>query len=181
MRYLLGVGALVILLSAVTFSVAGNVSRTRYPLNSGGKIFCFTNDGTMSTTSHVTVMGGLGKAPYYANMTISPGFSAIMFSFSATGWNSAAQCGGAVGMVIGDAARVPAPDTGGPLVAPMVPMISMKVFDGAFAGQRVPISFTDYWGYLIPGNTYWFDIDWNTARGGNFTLWHVTMCIQEVG
>ena len=172
-------GALVILLGAVTFSVAGNVSRTRYSLNSGGKVFCFTNDGTMSTTSHASVMGGFGKAPVYANMTISPGFSAMMFSFSATGWNSAAQCGGAVGMVVGDAAQVPAPDRGGPVVGTL--MISQKVFDGAFEGQRVPISFTDYWGYLIPGHTYWFDIDWNTARGGNFTLWHVTMCFQEVG
>ena len=108
-------------------------------------------------------------------MYFQPTSSLILFSLAAVGTNSVAKCGGAVGMVVGTGE---APNRNDPLTGQL--MISMKIFDVAFAGQRVPISFTDFWGYLIPGQTYWLDADWNTAVGGNFTLYQITICVASV-
>jgi hypothetical protein len=104
----------------------------------------------------------------------------IQFSLSAVGSNSEAGKGGAVGVSIGPCTKLPCdyPTQDGPLNGTHI--ISQKIFDGAFANQRVPISFTDFWGVLTVHQWYWIDVNWNVASGGNFTLSQITFCIEQV-
>jgi hypothetical protein len=85
-----------------------------------------------------------------------------------------AKTGGAVGFNIGTG---PSPGLNDPLTGQAI--ISQKIIEVDYPSQRLTVSFTDYWGSLTPGMQYWFDANWNTAVGGTFTLFNITVCIAD--
>jgi len=143
----------------------GTVSR--YAAASGEQVTCFT-PSPKSTTSQSGVMGGM-------NMVFTATSPLIQFSLSAVGTNNIAGAGGAVGMNIGQGTP---PETNAPLTGRAI--ISQKILDVSFASQRIPISFTDFWGPINTGQTYWLDANFNTAHGGTFTLSQITVCVASV-
>lgn len=159
--------------SNVDPNVPNDPNVRKYVSGLGENVGCYT-PADRSTQKHVTVLAGMG-------MVFTTNSPLVQFSLSAYGTSNITRYGGAVGMVIGTGTP-PKPDT--PLHVPYGyatgnPIISQKIFDVAFAGQRIPLSFTDFWGYLTPG-TYWFDVDWNVAGGGRVSLSHITICIASV-
>ena len=154
------------ILPVLSDSEPGTVKK--YIAGNKEQVTCFT-PADRSTTSLSTVMAGM-------KMTFTTTSPLIQFSLSAVVANNVAKAGGAVGFNIGTG-PIP-PGTNAALTGQAI--ISQKFFDSAFAGQRVPISFTDFWGPLTVGQTYWVDANWNTAHGGTLTLSQITVCVASV-
>jgi hypothetical protein len=139
----------------------------KYIAGNREQVTCFT-PADRSTTSLSTVMAGM-------KMTFTATSPLIQFSLSAVVANNVAKAGGGVGFNIGTGTP---PGTNTALTGQAI--ISQKFFDSAFASQRLPISFTDFWGPLTVGQTYWVDANWNTSHGGTLTLSQITVCVASV-
>ena len=140
----------------------------KYIAGNGEQVTCFTPADRSTTARPPAVMAGM-------KMTFTATSPLIQFSLSAVAANSVAGYGGAVGINIGTGTP---PNTNNLLTGQTI--MSQKIFDSAFAGQRVPISFTDFWGPLTVGQTYWVDANWNTSHGGTLTLSQITVCVASV-
>lgn len=140
----------------------------KYIRGNGEQVTCFTPTDRSTTSRPPAVMAGM-------DMIFTATSPLIQFSMSAVGSNSLSGAGGAIGFNIGTGTP---PNINSPLTGQSI--MSQKIFDSAFAGQRVPVSFIDFWGPLNVGQTYWVDTNWNTSHGGTLTLTEITVCVASV-